>query len=145
MINNYTSSDTVRVRVNQTDEIDYAMTLTPPEGFEGTKLLITTTLTNTNDYDTSYTSYNYVYDPETGTWHAERVSTEIHYDADQVIMEQTQAVVIGDDNTLSFSYDPPSDLVGYTGLDANLTVTVTEPESGQSYTTTYDKALYLYR
>ena len=145
MIKNYTSSDTVRVRVNQADEIDYSMTLTPPEGFEGTKLFITTTLTNTNDYDTSYNTYNYVYDPETGAWQRELVTTEIHYDANQVIMEQTQEVVIGDDNTLSFSYDPPSDLAGYSGLDANLSVTVTEPESGQSYTTTYDKALYLYR
>jgi len=144
-INSYTSSDTVRVRVNQADEIDYSMTLTPPEGFEGTKLLITTMLTNTNDYDTSYNTYNYVYDSETGTWKLEQVTTEIHYDANQVIMEQTQEVVIGDDNTFFFSYDPPSDLAGYRGLDANLSVTVMEPESGQSYTTTYDKALYLYR
>ena len=142
---NYTSSDTVRVRVNQVDEIDCSMTLTPPEGFEGTKLLITTTLTNTNDYDTSYNTYNHVYDSETGTWKRELVTTEIHYDANQVIMEQAHEVVIGDDNTFSFSYDLPSDLAGYSGLDANLSVTVTEPESGQSYTMNYDKALYLYR
>ncbi len=144
-INNGTSSDTVRVRVNQVDEIDYSMTLTPPEGFEGTKLLITTTLTNTKNYDTSYNTYNYVNDAATGTWHPELVTTEIHYDANQVIMERTQEVVIGDDNTFSFSYDLPSDLAGYRGFDANLSVTVTEPESGQSCTTTYDKALYLYR
>ena len=58
-INNCTSSDTVGVRVDQADEIDYSMTLTPPEGFEGTKLMITTLLTNTNDDDTFYNSYNF--------------------------------------------------------------------------------------
>jgi hypothetical protein len=144
-INNYKSSDIVRVRVNQADEIDYSMTLTPPDGFEGTKLLITTTLTNIKDYDTSYNTYNYVYDSEAGTWQRKPVTTKIHYEANQVIMEQTQKVVIGDDNTVSFSYAPPSDLAGYSGLDANLSVTVTEPESCQSYTTTYNKIFYLYR
>ncbi|NQT70359.1 MAG: hypothetical protein HQ552_12340 [Desulfobacteraceae bacterium] len=144
-INNYASSNIVRVRVNQADKIDYSMTLTPPDGFEGTKLLITTTLTNINDYDTSYNTYNYVYDSETGTWQREPVTTKRNYEANQVIMEQTQEVVIGDDNNFSFSYDPPFDLAGYSGLDANLSVTVTEPESGQSYTATYDKTLYLYR
>lgn len=144
-INNYTSSNIVRVRVNQADKIDYSMTLAPPDGFEGTKLLITTTLTNINDYDTSYNTYNYVYDSEPGTWQRELMTTKRPYEANQVIMEQTQEVVIGDDNTLSFNYDPPSDLAGYSGLDAKLSVTVTEPESGQSYTMTYDKALYLYR
>jgi hypothetical protein len=65
--------------------------------------------------------------------------------AGQVVMEQTQEVVLGPDNTLSFTYDPPPELAGTSGLSANLSVTVTEPVSGQSYKISYDRQLYLYR
>jgi hypothetical protein len=141
LINDYVSSNTTRVRVNQSDTINYNMTLSPPEGFEGTTLIVTTTLTSVNNYD--YRTWFHSYDPDTRTW--DRRLKERHYDAGQAVMAQTQEVVMGTDNTFSFNWDPPHDFAGLQGFYGDLSVTVTEPISGQSYTTTYDKSLYLYR
>ena len=141
-ITNYTSRYSYdRIRVNMTDTIDYTLTLGTQEGYEGTTLLVTTSLISINDYDavTSRWSYN----STTGRW--EYTVTPIQYDAGEVVVEQTQEVTIGEDDAVTFSYDPPSDLASYSGNYFELAVTVTEPESGQTYTTTYDRSLYLYR
>ena len=130
-----------RVRVNMKDKIDYTMKFSPPEGFKGTKLTVTTTLTSVDDY--KYSTWHYTYGPATDTGHWE--PHVIKYDAGQVVMEQNQEIVLGEDNSLSFNYDPSSDLAGFNGFNANLSVTVTEPVSGQSYTMSPDKQIYLYR
>ncbi len=145
MLNDYISSNTTRVRINMSDTIDYNMTLSPPEGVDGTNLLVTTTLTSIDEYDASFNTYRWVRDADTGVWQLKTVPNEIHYDAGQAVMEQTQEVVIGTDNSFSFNYDPPFELASSLGFYGELSVTVTEPISGQSYTTTYDKSLYLYR
>lgn len=138
LINNYTSIYTYdRLAVNTAgNTINYMLTFTPPEKLEGTTLLVTTTLTSA----TNYTSYDYVYNPVTRRY--ERIT--IYYDAGQAIMEQTQEVVLGTNDTFSFSYDPPTSLIN-SGLYTNLSVTVTEPVSGSTYTMTYDRQIYLYR
>ncbi|MEE8429920.1 MAG: carboxypeptidase-like regulatory domain-containing protein [Candidatus Desulfatibia sp.] len=130
-----------RIRVNMEDKIDYTMKFSPPEGFEGTKLIVTTTLTSVNDYQ--YSTWHHVNDPGSNTGHWE--TNVIEYKAGEMVLKQTQEIMLGEDSILSFSYDPPSDLAGDNGFNANLSVTVTEPVSGQSYTMNPDKQIYLYR
>jgi hypothetical protein len=136
ILNDYMDSGIYRVRVNTSDTIDYAMTLSPPEGFEGTTLQVTTSLTYKDDYQMARVRYV--------AGQGLEYYTEYH-EAGDLLIEQTQEVVLGDDNTISFSYDPPYDLARSVGFYGELSVTVTEPISRQSYTTTYDKSLYLYR
>ncbi len=141
-ITNYISRYTFdKIAVNRSDTIDYNIGFTPPEGFEGTNLLVTTSITSVSDYN--YNLYNWTYDPTTGTW--QRTLNAIDYDAGEVIFEQTQEVALSADNTFNYSYDLPATLAGYTGFYANLNVTVTEPDSGQTVTVAYDRQLYLYR
>ena len=130
-----------RVRVNREDTIDYTMKFSPPDGVDGTTLQVTTTLMSVNDYKDS--TWRYVHDQTSDTGHWEPYS--IDYDAGQVVVEQIQEVVLGKDNTISFTYDPPVDLAGSRGFNANLSVTITEPVSGQSYSMSPDKQIYLYR
>ena len=129
------------IRVNMDDTIDYTVNLSPPEGFEGTKLIVTTSLVAAEDYQDS--TMDYRLNPDTGTYTYFRY--EVDYTAGEAVMEQTQEVTLGSDNTLALSFDPPIELASSQGFNANVSVTVTEPISGQSYTTTNDKALYLYR
>jgi hypothetical protein len=105
--------------------IDYDITFTPPEEFEGTTLLVTTVLTTLDEYNGEY---------------------GLHYDAGQVIVEETQETVLGADNTLAVSYVPPSSLVDRgVGFLAELSFVITEPESGETHIITHDEPLYLYR
>lgn len=127
--------------VNRTDTLQYSFDLGTQEGFEGTTLLVTTSLVSLNTYDSYY--YNYVYNPVTRRWEATRVT--VHYDAGQTVMTQTQEATIGEDSTVTYSYDPATTIIGYNSGLFELQVTVTEPESGATYTFAYDKDLYLYR
>ncbi|MCQ9206432.1 MAG: hypothetical protein NG740_00905, partial [Omnitrophica bacterium] len=109
--------------------IDYTLTFTPPEGFEGTTLEVTTIVTSINDYD--------------GV-------SGLHYDAGQVLVEETQEIALGTDNTLDYSYAPSVDLIGgmvigSVSLFAELSIIITDPESGLSYTIVYDDQLFIYR
>jgi len=117
--------------------LNYTFNLGTQEGFEGTSLLVTTTLTSLNDYESGI----WVWDPVTRTGKVVYVS----YDAGEMVMTQTQEVTIGEDSAYSFTYDPPADLVGWSGGYFEMAVTVTEPISGVSYTITYDRDIYLYR
>lgn len=139
LINNYTTIYKYdRLAVNLPyNTINYTMTFSESEKFEGTTLLVTTTLTSTNNY----TSYTWVYNPTTRRWEWKA----IYYDAGQTVMQQTQEVTLGENDTYSFTYDPPTELAGYTGFYGTLSVTVTEPESGATYTIDYDRQIYLYR
>lgn len=135
-INYYTSISGGSIALMNPDSIDYTLTLSSLQELSGKTLLVTTTLTSIDAYE-----YDLVdYDPLTDTF----TSTLIQYDSGQVISEQTQEVVVEEDNSLSFSYDPSGYLAGDDGLYANVTVTVTEPESGVSYTFSYDQSIYLY-
>lgn len=136
--NYYTLYTYDSIRVNMDDAINYTLTLGDvPEGFEGNTLSVTTTLTSINDY----TNYAWTYNSTTKRWEW----VPVHYDAGQVVVSQTQEVAMSDSGTFTYSYDPPGDLAGYTGNYFELAVTVTDPESGASYTITYDRDLYLYR
>ena len=134
-IANYIRPDYDRVAVNLGQTIDYSFNLGTQEGFEGTTLLVTTSLVAADEYNGGTWSFNRT------TWRWEY--TPIHYDAGEVVMEETQEVTIGEDTTLSFSYDPPDELG--TRSYYELAVTVTDPESGSSYSFTYDRNIYLYR
>lgn len=126
-----------RVVVNSNMSLNYTLNLGTQEGFEGTSLLVSTTLTSINDYNAG----TWVYDSATRTWKIVYVT----YDAGETVMTQTQEVTMGEDSTYSFSYDPPDSLVGWSGGYFEMAVTVTEPVSGASYTIPYDRDLYLYR
>ncbi|MCK4462696.1 MAG: hypothetical protein KAU58_00100, partial [Candidatus Omnitrophica bacterium] len=131
LINHWTTNPTSYnwIKPQNADEtINY--TLTFPDGFDGETLLVTTTLTSIHDY----------FDVLGGA-----VGMSTSYAAGDVIMEETQEVVLGENNTYSYSYNPPVTLCGWGQVDANLVVTVTEPESGVSHTMYYDKTLILYR
>lgn len=131
LINHWTANPTPYNWImpqNADETINYALTF--PDGFDGETLLVTTTLTSIYDY----------FDVLGGA-----VGGSTRYAAGDVIMEETQEVVLGEDNTYSYSYDPPITLAGWGQLDADLAVTVTEPESGASYTMNYDRYIILWR
>lgn len=142
-VNNFDGSTSpyYKLAVNRTDAIDYTLTFSPQEGYEATNLLVTTTLTSVNDYNQTF--YRYVYNPETRR--TEWTPLTIHYDAGQVIEENTQEMTLGDDNTFSYNADPAANLAGYSGVYTELAITVTEPVSGASYTIAADKQIYMYR
>jgi len=111
-----------------------------PTSFEGDTVLVTTTLTSLNNFDSQYT---------TGWFWMDRrgwipTTMPIHYDAGQVVVSQTQEVTLSDSGTFTYTYDPPYTLVGWNGGYFQLAATVTEPTSGATYTITYDKTLYFF-
>lgn len=119
--------------------IDYTLSFgSVPTSFEGTTVLVTTTLTSINDY----TGLLFGNIPGTGTW---TMLPLINYEAGQVVVSETREVTLSDNGTFNYSYDPPNDLVGWDGNYFELAVTVTEPDSGATYTMTYDRQLYLWR
>lgn len=132
----------LKVATNLDMYLNYTLNLGTEEGFDGTTLLVTTTLTSINDYISKGGLWSYDY--ATGTWKVEYIT----YDAGEMVMTQTQEVTLGQDSTYNFTYDPPNELVGSTWWDGGyfeLVVTVTEPVSGATYTITYDRDIYLYR
>lgn len=127
----------VSIATNTTQGVNYTLSFGEvPTSFEGTTLLVTTTLTSLNDYKYSYWTYN----ANTG-W----VYTLVDYDAGEVVVQQTQEVALTDEGTFTFSYDPPTTIANYIGNYFELAVTVTEPVSGATYTIEYDKQVYLFR
>jgi len=128
-----------RLAANLNHTVNYTLTFGDvAEAFEGTTLLVTTSLISVNDYTSGFWSY----DRTTGKW----TYVSVHYDAGQVAVQQTQEVTLSDNGTFSVSYDPPAELAGgWTGNLYELQVTVTEPQSGATYTVTYDRQLSLYR
>ena len=145
----------VRIGTNYSTDLDalrYTLTFTPPEEWEGKTLFISTTLINLYDYD--YVDYQWYFSP-TDPYVAYRTDElfTVHYDAGQVIMEETQQIVLGADETFSYSLDPSCNLAGRNqtenaydknGLYAEFAVTISD-EEGNSYTIPYDKELYIYR
>jgi len=115
--------------------VNYSLDFTVPEEFDGTNLLITTTITSLYDYD--YTGYQEIFN--TGP------IIDYQYDAGEVVYEETQEVTLGTDDTYSFSYDPETTVAGDEGFYGELAVTITDVDSGESYTTSYDRSLYFYR
>lgn len=134
----FPGADATGLLVNHRDSIDYSMSI---DNWSGGPLLVTTTITSEQDYNSTFRSYDY----DTRTSQSEPVS----YTPGEVIFEQTQEVAFdAENNTLNYTQDLPGDIMGteqnsafYVGLN----VTVTDPQSGASYTTNYDKQLYLYR
>jgi len=136
------------------EHIDY--TLVVPKEFAGENLLITTTLVSVSDYEDWFYSY-YVDIPfgtNTGILESqeELYGTHLQISVGDILVEDTQEITMNEDGTYSVSYDPPIELVGdYYGYGltggylAELSVTVTDPDTGASYTTTYDRQINLYR
>lgn len=107
-----------------------------------TTLLVTTTLTVSDDY---FSSQRHRYDPSVNGGMV-KVNEPLRYNAGEVISEQTQKIVLGKDkNTFSFTYAPhPKDItLGEGDIHTKLTITVTEPKSGASYTVPYPWTLRL--
>jgi len=115
------------------ETLDYTMNVQSLGELEGSTLLVTTSLTVAQQYDSS----GYAHDP----------GVTYHLDAGEVIGVETQEVVVGADGSYELSYAPSiSDQLAWgTGTLFTVTVTVTEPVSGQSYTYTHDRQVYLYR
>ncbi len=134
----YPDSDATGLLVNHRDSIDYDLSI---GDYDSDSLTVTTTLTSAQDYD----SLIYSYDAETGTWVTETIS----YSSGDVIFEQTQdATLDSENNLLDYSQDLPGDIMGTEQNSAfyvELNVTVTDTNTGETYTQTYDSALYLYR
>jgi hypothetical protein len=131
-------ADATGLLVNHRDSIDYNMSI---DNWSGGTLLVTTTITSEQEYNSTISTYDY----DTKTWQSEPVS----YTSGEVIFEQTQeAAFDAENNTLNYSQDLPGDIMGTEqnyAFNVGLNVTVTDPQSGASYTTNYDKQLYLYR
>ena len=136
------------------EHIDY--TLVVPEEFAGETLLVTTTLVSLSDYEDWF--YSYFVDIPFGTTggiltsQEELYGTHLQISVGDILVEDTQEITMNEDGTYSVSYDPPVELVGdYYGYGltggylAELSVTVTNPDTGASYTTTYDRQINLYR
>jgi hypothetical protein len=134
----FPDSDATGLLVNHRDSIDYNLSV---GDYSSDSLTVTTTLTSVQDYD----SLLYTYDSETGTWIKEPIS----YSSGDVIFEQTQEVTLdSENNLLDYSQDLPGDIMGTEQNSAfyvELNVTVTDTNTGATYTQTYDNALYLYR
>lgn len=138
IIASYTPLPYDPIRVNQSDTINYTLSFQDvPEVFEGKTLEVTTSLISLSDYNTTV-SY---YDQTTYRW----VNKVVDYDPGEVVVQQTQEMTLTDGGSFTYTYDPPQDLTNYVGTYFELAVTVTEPESGATYTMTYDRQLYLYR
>ena len=144
-----------KVSVIDTGEhIDYVLSV--PEEFAGETLLVTTRLVSVSDYEDWFDSYYVDIDFDTGAGEfrsqTELAGTHLQIAVGDILVEETQEIVMSEDGTYSVSYDPPielvGDLYGY-GLEggylAELSVTVTNPDTGASYTTTYDRQINLYR
>lgn len=127
LIDNYVATSiSTRVATNQEHTIDYTLTF-EGEGLEGKTLIVTTTLTSIENYNDAFQA--------------------VHYDAGEIVFEQSKEVILEADNATTFvySYDPPNDLSGWGGLLVELTVSVTNPLNDESYVMTYDRPLLLYR
>ncbi len=149
------------ISVFDREAIDYTLTL--PEGFDGSTLLVTTHLTSLSTYDDiAYGTYSGGYlDETTGWWIYDEYDGSsiqyIHYEVGQVVVEDTQEITLNGQDTFSVSYLPSINLVGDQtgwfnsaedggqGFLAELSVTITDPATGASYTTTYDRTINLYR
>ena len=122
------SHDRVMVGVGMQDygpgEIEYILTFTLPEGCDERTLVVTTTLTCIDGYD--------------GYW--------VDYDAGEAVMEETLEIVLTSSDSIAFSYTPPEEIVDIgEGFLAELSITVADPETGESYTIDYKTDIYLYR
>lgn len=111
----------------------------------GATLDITTSLISVNSYDS---------DSPTGV---------IHYDAGQVLYQQTDQFVAGTIDNVNYSYDlsyptqdnemkvygfnysAPIEMAGYEPLDTQLVITVTEQETGKTSTINYDTYFRYYQ
>jgi hypothetical protein len=68
------------------------------------------------------------------------------YSAGDVLLEESQEVTVtAEDGTVSYSEDLEDYATWEGGVDAELSVTVTDTATGETTTITYDKSLYLYR
>jgi len=127
------------IRVNAINAVGFTLSIT--DDFKGKTLLVTATLTVTEDYASSTTLR---YDPSVqgGLVHE---NTPLSYSAGDVIDKQTQEIELGRSNTFSFTYAPSPKDITLGHCCTKLTVTVTDPKSGASYTTTYPWTLKLMR
>jgi hypothetical protein len=134
----FPDSNATGLLVNHRDSIDYNLYL---DNWSGGSLIVSTTLISAQDYDSLLNNYDY----DTGTWSRDPIS----YNAGDVIFEQSQEVTFDSENSLlDYSQDLPGDIMGTEQNSAfyvELSVTVTDPGTGATYTQTYDNALYLYR
>lgn len=129
------------IKPERDESVDFTLTF-DADRFEGTNLIITTTIMSATDYDYPY--YTSVYDPATNSY--KPVLTHVlHYDYGQIVMEKTEEITLGENNTLSFSYDVPDSIGFGVQLLSDLIVTVTDPATGANYSMTYDKELMLAR
>jgi len=131
------SDEPQQVTYNLNDTIGYTLNVNPDAGLEGSALQVTMTLTSVNEYDSMIEEGSV----EEGEWDWQY----IHYDPGQVVIQTTQEVTVDDQGTFVFSYDPPQEPFGYGDGAFQVAVTVTDPSTGQSYTTTHDKQVYLFR
>jgi len=122
---------------DSTDRYFYDLSL---NNFEGDSLIVTTTMTLTE----GYTGYNY-YNLD-GSWSGE-YSEHL---AGEVVYEQTEELTVDStSDAITVGVTASSDLVdiawGSDEVYVDMVVTVTDPDTGATYTQTYDQSLYLYR
>ena len=142
----YTSTGDVRVMVDSDNVVSYSLDLQAPERLAGSTLQVTTSLISVNDYGVHTTPTSY---------------TQL-YDAGETVIQQTEEVILSADGTgtsYTFQYDPSAYILFAEGPNGpttdvfeparsnlfQLVVTVTDPLTGSSQSTTYDRYYYFYR
>jgi len=122
---------------DETDRYFYDISL---NSFEGDSLIVTTTMILSE----GYTGTNY-YNLD-GSWSGEYNE----HLAGEVVYEQTEEVSYDStSDSITIGVTASSDLVeiawGSEEVYVDMVVTVTDPDTGATYTQTYDQSLYLYR
>ena len=108
--------------------------------FEGDSLIVTTTMTLTDGY-TGQSYYNL----------DESINGEYAvHEAGEIVYESTEEITLDStSDTATVGIVASSDLIdiawGSEEVYVDMTVTVTDPDTGATFTQTYDKSLYLYR
>lgn len=118
------------------DPVEYSLSVAPFEGMNQTDLIVTTQLVSAETVSVTGV---------TGDWQAFSAT----YETGEVLMEQTQTLNLNQDSTFSFSLDPSAELLnggyfnGSESVTADVVVTITDPDSGASYTMTLDNQIRL--
>ena len=109
----------------QPSTLEYTLEFAPQEAFVGTKLEVTMLLKSVNEYDGEY---------------------GLHYDAGEIVLTDTQEIILGHESVLEYSYSPPLHLADKgIGFLAEMSILIVEPHTGISYTVDYDNDLFIYR
>lgn len=128
--------DTYQAVLYYGDPVEYSLSFASFEGIDQTNLIVTTQLVSAETVSVTGV---------TGDWQPFSAT----YETGQVLMEQTQTLDLSQDSSFSFSLDPSAELLnggyfnGSESVTADVVVTITDPDTGASYTMTLDNQIRL--